>query len=80
MDENDNKGCRMASSIPTESAYSLSKSDLPELKQNILKSDFKPVQDPLSAALKLRKKRNSLFVDYHSWHISIIDISSLDSL
>lgn len=54
---------------------SLSKSDLLELKRNIVKSHLKPVQDPLSAS-KLRKNYS---VDCHPWHSPIFEISSLDS-
>ncbi|VBB33930.1 unnamed protein product [Acanthocheilonema viteae] len=53
--------------------HSLSKSDLLELKRSIVKSDFKPVQDPLSAS----KLRNS--IDCHPWHSPTFEISSLDS-
>ncbi|VDO44272.1 unnamed protein product [Brugia timori] len=56
-------------------AYSLSKSDLIELKRSIVKSDFKPVQDPLS----ISKLRKNCSVDYHPWHSPIFEISSLDS-
>ncbi|VDN24676.1 unnamed protein product [Gongylonema pulchrum] len=45
---------------------SLSKSDLMELKRSIVKSDFKPVQDPLSAP-KLTKNHS---FDCHPWHHS----------
>ncbi|VDO67961.1 unnamed protein product [Onchocerca flexuosa] len=54
---------------------SLSKSDLLELKRSIVKSDFKPVQDPLSAS-KLRKNCS---VDCHPCHTPIFEISGLDS-
>ncbi|VDK88742.1 unnamed protein product [Onchocerca ochengi] len=53
----------------------LSESDLIELKRSIVKSDFKPVQDPLSAS-KLRKNCS---VDCHPCHTPIFEISSLDS-
>lgn len=55
--------------------HSLSKSDLLELKRSMVKSDFKPVQDPLSAS-KLRKNCS---IDCHPWHSPIFEISSLDS-
>ncbi|VDK88204.1 unnamed protein product [Litomosoides sigmodontis] len=55
---------------------SLNKSDLLKLKQNIIKSHLKPVQDPLSAS-KLRK--NYYSVDCHPWHSPTFEISSLDS-
>uniref|UniRef100_A0A915PUU2 Uncharacterized protein n=1 Tax=Setaria digitata TaxID=48799 RepID=A0A915PUU2_9BILA len=56
-------------------AHSLNKADLMELKRSIVKSDFKPVQDPLSAP-KLRKNGST---DCHPWHSPIFDICSLDS-
>uniref|UniRef100_A0A0R3S6M1 MFS domain-containing protein n=1 Tax=Elaeophora elaphi TaxID=1147741 RepID=A0A0R3S6M1_9BILA len=55
--------------------HSLSKSDLLELKRSIVKSDFKPVQDPLSAS----KLRRNCSVDCHPWHSPIFEIGSLDS-
>ncbi|CAG9540190.1 unnamed protein product [Cercopithifilaria johnstoni] len=65
-----------ASNASKHYSHSLSRSDLLELKQSIVKSDFKPVQDPLSAASKLRKNCS---VDFHPWHNPIFEISSLDS-
>ncbi|EJW80850.1 hypothetical protein WUBG_08242, partial [Wuchereria bancrofti] len=56
-------------------AYSLSKSDLMKLRHSIVKSDFKPVQDPLS----ISKLRKNCSVDYHPWHSPVFEISSLDS-
>lgn len=53
--------------------HSLSQSVLMELKRNIVKSDFKLVQDPLSAS-KLRKN-----FDYHPCHSTVFDLSCLDS-
>lgn len=65
----------LSSNTSDHYAHSLSKSDLMELKRSIVKSDFKPVQDPLSAS-KLRKNCS---VDCHPWHSPIFEISSLDS-
>uniref|UniRef100_A0A1I7W0X3 MFS domain-containing protein n=1 Tax=Loa loa TaxID=7209 RepID=A0A1I7W0X3_LOALO len=63
------------SNTSQHNAHSLSKLDLMELKRSIVKSDFKSVQDPLSAS-KLRKNCS---VDCHPWHSPVFEISSLDS-
>lgn len=57
---------------PKQYARSLSKSDLIELKRSMVKSDFKPVQDPLSAP-KLRKNHS---FDCHPCHNPLYDLES----
>lgn len=62
-------------STPRHYTRSLSKSDLQELKRSIGKSDFKYVQDPLSAS-KLKKNYS---VDCHPCHGPVFEIGAPES-